>query len=36
MNQCRIELEKKRKPTIDRKTLELVAIGASVGSGCDD
>jgi len=36
MNKCHIEAEEKRKPTIDRKTLELVAIGASIGSGCDD
>lgn len=36
MDQCRIESEETRKPTIDRKTLELVAIGASIGSGCDD
>jgi len=36
MDECRIETEKKRKAPIDRKTLELVAIGASIGSGCDD
>lgn len=36
MDQCRIETEEKRKSPIDRKTLELVAVGASIGSGCDD
>ncbi len=36
MKECRIETEKKSTPTVDRKTLELVAIGASIGSGCDD
>lgn len=36
MDQCRIETEEKRKAPIDRKGLELVAIGASIGSGCDD
>ena len=36
MNKCHIEAEEKRKSPIDRKTLELVAIGASIGSGCDD
>lgn len=36
MKECRIETEKKNKATVDRKTLELVAMGASIGSGCDD
>lgn len=36
MNQRLIGTDEKRKAPIERKTLELVAIGASIGSGCDD
>lgn len=36
MDQCLIGTDEKRKAPIDRKTLELVAIGASIGSSCDD
>lgn len=36
MRQCHLQTEKGETMPLDRKTLELVAIGASVGSGCDD
>ncbi|WP_246525439.1 carboxymuconolactone decarboxylase family protein [Geomobilimonas luticola] len=36
MEQCRIKSEKGNTMPLDKKTLELIAIGASVGSGCDD
>ena len=36
MRQCQLQAEKGEAMSLDKKTLELVAIGASVGSGCDD
>ena len=36
MKQCQLQSKKGDAMPLDRKTLELVAIGASVGSGCDD
>jgi alkylhydroperoxidase/carboxymuconolactone decarboxylase family protein YurZ len=36
MKQCQMQAEKGVTMPLDKKTLELVAIGASIGSGCDD
>ena len=36
MRQCKLKTEKGEAMPLDKKTLELVAIGASIGSGCDD
>ena len=36
MKECQLKSSNEGKMPRDRKTLELVAIGASVGSGCTD
>jgi len=36
MEQCQLQTEQGETTRLDKKMLEFVAIGASVGSGCDD